>query len=273
MRRRRRRRARAPGSASGNWGRVFPTGSPIQIHRHQDDGGRRRDPDPADRPATPSWCCSARRPWPSRSRRWPAQAGGEAPGRSTTKLPVVFGTGSVLSFLEANPVDRITVIYKPLMWNVSERIVLIESQGKQYAYYPSDMETKIFADKAVTAPWGGKLGFVPRAELDDASSIEMLERLDKRFAGARPQSEKDGWKAGVSGVLSAALTAGPAGLPGVPAQGPVQVAQVPRAGAGARQHRRPGRHGRHQGRGARRSRTSTSAARSTRSTASTSRST
>ena len=120
---------------------------------------------------------------------------------------MVFGTGSVLSFLDANPVERITVIYKPLMWNVSERFILIESQGKQYAYYPSDMETKIFADKAVTASWGGKLSFVPRAELD-AGSLEMLERLDQRFAGARPQSEKDGWKAGVSGVLSAALTLG-----------------------------------------------------------------
>ncbi|MEO7547685.1 MAG: AAA family ATPase, partial [Ramlibacter sp.] len=31
---------------------------------------------------------------------------------------------------------------------------------------------------------------------------------DQRFAGARPQSEKDGWKAGVSGVLSAALSLG-----------------------------------------------------------------
>ena len=67
------------------------------------------------------------------------------------------------------------------------------------------METKIFADKAVTAPWGGKLAFVPRADLDK-ESIAMLERLDQRFAGARPQSEKDGWKAGVSGLLSAALT-------------------------------------------------------------------
>ena len=76
---------------------------------------------------------------------------------------MVFGTGSMLSFLETNAVERITVIYRPLTWNVSERIILIESQGKQYAYYPSDMETKIFADKAVTAPWGGKLGFVPRA--------------------------------------------------------------------------------------------------------------
>ncbi|MBG9387030.1 AAA family ATPase [Caenimonas aquaedulcis] len=123
------------------------------------------------------------------------------------KLPVVFGSGSVLSFLDANAVDRITVIYKPLMWNVSERIVLVESQGKQYAYYPSDMETKIFADKAVNAPWGGKLAFVPRADLDPAS-VEVLERLDNRFAGARPQSEKDGWKAGVSGVLSATLTVG-----------------------------------------------------------------
>src|SRR4051812_7881877 len=36
------------------------------------------------------------------------------------KLPVVFGSGSVLSFLQTAPVERITVIYKPLMWNVSE---------------------------------------------------------------------------------------------------------------------------------------------------------
>ncbi len=132
---------------------------------------------------------------------------GEGVWALNDKLPVVFGTGSVLSFLEANPVERITVIYKPLMWNVSERIILIESQGKQYAYYPSDMETKIFADKAVTAPWGGKLVFVPRGELS-ASNLELLERLDQRFAGARPQSEKDRWKAGVSGALSAALTLG-----------------------------------------------------------------
>jgi cell division protease FtsH len=120
---------------------------------------------------------------------------------------VVFGTGSVLGFLETSKVDRITVIYKPLMWNVSERILLIESEGRQYAYYPSDMETKIFADKAVNAAWGGKLVFIPRSELS-AASLEMLERLDERFAGARPQSEKDGWKAGVSGALSAALTLG-----------------------------------------------------------------
>ena len=136
-----------------------------------------------------------------------AQSGADALWTLNDKLPVVFGSGSVLGFLEANKVDRITVVYKPLMWNVSERIVLIESGGKQYAYYPSDMETKIFSDKAVNAPWGSKLVFIPRAELSEAS-VAMLERLDERFAGARPQSEKDGWKAGVSGVLSAALTLG-----------------------------------------------------------------
>ncbi|MBA2963170.1 MULTISPECIES: AAA family ATPase [Ramlibacter] len=123
------------------------------------------------------------------------------------KLPVVFGSGSVLSFLQTNPVDRITVIYKPLMWNVSERFVLVQSAGKQYAYYPSDMETKIFADKAVSAPWSSKLTFVPRSDLSP-SSLQLLERLDQGFAGARPQSEKDAWKAGVSGVLSASLTLG-----------------------------------------------------------------
>jgi cell division protease FtsH len=136
-----------------------------------------------------------------------SQPGADAPWTLNDKLPVVFGSGSVLGFLDTNAVDRITVIYKPLMWNVSERIVLIESQGKQYAYYPSDMETKIFADKAVNASWGGKLVFIPRSELS-AASLDMLEKLDERFAGARPQSEKDGWKAGVSGVLSAALTIG-----------------------------------------------------------------
>lgn len=134
-------------------------------------------------------------------------SGADALWTLNEKLPVVFGTGSVLGFLESKPVDRITVIYKPLMWNVSERILLIESEGRQYAYYPSDMETKIFADKAVAAPWGGKLVFIPRGELT-AASADMLEKLDERFAGARPQSEKDGWKAGVSGALSAALTLG-----------------------------------------------------------------
>lgn len=135
------------------------------------------------------------------------QTGAQAMWTLDEKLPVVFGSGSILGFLDQNAVDRITVVYKPLMWNVSERIVLIESQGKQFAYYPSDMETKIFADKAVHAGWGSKLVFIPRSELS-ATSLAMLERLDERFSGARPQSEKDGWKAGVSGVLSAALTIG-----------------------------------------------------------------
>ena len=135
------------------------------------------------------------------------QTGANAMWAFNEKLPVVFGPGSVLGFIEQHPVDRITVVYKPLMWNVSERIVLIESQGKQYAYYPSDMETKIFTERAVNASWGSKIDFIPRSELS-AVNQDMLEKLDERFSGARPQSEKDGWKAGVSGVLSAALTLG-----------------------------------------------------------------
>jgi cell division protease FtsH len=134
-------------------------------------------------------------------------ANGEAVWSYNKALPVVFGTGSVLSFLEANPVARITIIYRPILWTVSERFVLIESQGKQYAYYPSDMETKILTDKAVTAPWGGKLTFVPKAALDTASA-EVLARLEQRFGEARPQSEQDSWKAGVSALLSASLTVG-----------------------------------------------------------------
>ncbi|MGZ5054079.1 MAG: AAA family ATPase, partial [Methylobacter sp.] len=127
------------------------------------------------------------------------------------KLPVVFGTGSVLSFLETNPVERITVVYEPLLWNVSERIILVESQGKLHAYYPSDMEAKIFADKAVVAPWGSKLAFIPRGELN-SSSLELFELLDQRFASARPQFEKDNWKAGISGALSVVLTLGVLGF-------------------------------------------------------------
>jgi cell division protease FtsH len=136
-----------------------------------------------------------------------ARSGAEAPWVFNDKLPVVFGSGSLLGFLERNPVERITVIYKPLMWNVSERVVLVESAGRQYAYYPSDLETRIFTDRAVTAPWAGKLVFVPRSELGEAHQ-DLLEKLDERFAGARPQSERDGWRAGVSAVLSAALTIG-----------------------------------------------------------------
>lgn len=121
--------------------------------------------------------------------------------------PVVFGTGSLLEFLERHPIERITVIYRPLLWNVSERFVLVASEGRQHAFYPSDMETQIFSQRAVTAPWGGKLHFVPREALG-AHSLALVERLDQRFASARPQAEKDGWKAGVSGVLSGALTLG-----------------------------------------------------------------
>jgi len=136
-----------------------------------------------------------------------AQPGAEALWTLNDKLPVVFGTGSLLGFVESHPVERITVVYRPLMWNVSERLMLVESQGRQYAYYPSDMETKIFTDRAVTASWGARLAFVPRAEVGPAGTA-LLERLDERFANARPQGEKDGWKAGLSAVLSGALTLG-----------------------------------------------------------------
>ena len=140
-------------------------------------------------------------------RQMAGQTGADRLWSLDEKLPVVFGAGSLIGFLERHPVQRITVIYRPLLWNVSERFVLVESEGRQHAYYPSDLETKIFSDRAVTAPWGGKLAFVPREELS-AASLAMVERLDQRFAGARPHAEKEGWKAGVSGVLSGALTLG-----------------------------------------------------------------
>ncbi|CAN5720170.1 hypothetical protein BH11PSE7_BH11PSE7_03650 [soil metagenome] len=136
-----------------------------------------------------------------------SQTGAEAVWSYNKNLPVVFGTGSVLSFLEHNAVEHITVIYSALSWSVSERFVLIESQGRQYAYYPSDMETRIFSEKAVTAPWGGKLTFVPRSELDEPSA-EVLARLEQRFSGARPQSERDAWKGELSALISVGLSVG-----------------------------------------------------------------
>ena len=136
-----------------------------------------------------------------------AERNGEGMWTFNDKLPVVFGTGSVLGFLDANPVERITVVYEALSWSASERIFLIESLGRQYAYYPSDMESKIIADKAVSAPWGGKLVFIPRAELQ-SNALDLFERLDQRFADARPRSEKDSWRAGVSGAFSVLLTLG-----------------------------------------------------------------
>ncbi len=140
-------------------------------------------------------------------RQMAGQSGADRLWSLDDSLPVVFGSGSLIGFLERHPVARITVIYRPLLWNVSERFVLVESEGRHHAYYPSDMETQIFTDRAVTAAWGGKLAFVPREELSPAS-LAMVQRLDQRFAGARPHSEKEGWKAGVSGVLSGALTLG-----------------------------------------------------------------
>jgi cell division protease FtsH len=132
---------------------------------------------------------------------------GEGMWTFNDKLPVVFGTGSLLNFLDTRAVEGIKVVYEPLLWNASERIFLIESLGRYYAYYPSDMESKIIADKAVNAPWGSKLVFIPRAELP-SSSLELFARLDQRFADARPQSEKDSWRAGASGALSLLLTLG-----------------------------------------------------------------
>ncbi len=138
-------------------------------------------------------------------------AAGEGLWQFNERLPVVFGVGSVLGFVESHPVERIAVIYRPVLWNQSERILLVESGGRQHAFYASDLETQIFTERAVRAPWGSRLHFIPREELGAAGQA-ILARLDQRFAAARPQSEKDSWKAGASGVLSAALTLGLAGF-------------------------------------------------------------
>lgn len=121
--------------------------------------------------------------------------------------PIVLGPGSLLAFLESRPSDGITVVYEPLMWNLAERIILVQSEGKHFAFYPSDMEIRIFTDKAASAPWGRQLAFVPRGELDPETQA-AFDALDERFANGRPQSANDGWRAALSGVLSAALLFG-----------------------------------------------------------------
>jgi cell division protease FtsH len=116
---------------------------------------------------------------------------GEGVWTLNDKLPVVFGTGSVLSFLEANPVERITVIYEPLMWNVSERIILIESQGRSTRITRATWRPKIFADKAVTALWGGKLVFIPRAELNRPRRPGIVRATGPAFC-RRPPAVREG---------------------------------------------------------------------------------
>ncbi|HEX8963605.1 MAG TPA: AAA family ATPase [Rhodocyclaceae bacterium] len=136
-----------------------------------------------------------------------APAGGEGVWSFHDRLPVTFGAGSLLRFVETRPVAGITVVYERLMNNLLEQTVLVESQGRQYAYYPSDVEMKIFAERAAAAPWGDRIAFIPRGELSPAAA-ELFERLDQRFASARPQSAKDEWKADASGALSVALAIG-----------------------------------------------------------------
>lgn len=123
------------------------------------------------------------------------------------RLPVTFGAGALLRFVETHPVARITVVYERLVSNLLDQTVLVESDGRLYAYYPNDMEMKIFGDKAAAAPWGDKVAFVPRGALSPHAA-ELFERLDQRFASARPQTEKDAWKADASGALSVVLAAG-----------------------------------------------------------------
>jgi cell division protease FtsH len=122
-------------------------------------------------------------------------------------LPVSFGPGSLLQFVESRPVARITVVYERQINNLLDQTVLVESQGRQYAYYPSDMEMKIFGERAAAAPWGDRIAFVPRGALSPRAA-EMFERLDQRFASARSQTEKDAWKADASAALSVALAVG-----------------------------------------------------------------
>ncbi|MGE5466315.1 MAG: AAA family ATPase [Ignavibacteria bacterium] len=127
--------------------------------------------------------------------------------RFNDKLPVVFGSGPVLRFLGTQPVDRITVVYERSAAAPTEQVVLVESMGRQYAWYPSETEMKMLGERAAAAPWGDRIEFIPRGELSPAAA-ELFERLDQRFANARPQSEKDAWKADVSAALSGALAIG-----------------------------------------------------------------
>jgi cell division protease FtsH len=100
------------------------------------------------------------------------------------------------------------VIYRPLMWNVSERIILIESQGKQHAYLPQRHGNQDLQRQGRHRPWGGKLAFMPRGEVGREGSRHARTPGPAILPAPARSPRKDGWKAGVSGVLSAALTLG-----------------------------------------------------------------
>ena len=137
---------------------------------------------------------------------------GEGMWTLNDKLPVVFGTGSLLSFLETNPVERITVVYEP---------AAVERFGAHHAGRIAGQAVRLLPQRhgdqrsSPTRP-SQRRGAASwpsfRAANSSASSRELFERLDQRFADARPQFEKDGWKAGASGVLSVVLTLGVLGF-------------------------------------------------------------
>ena len=151
------------------------------------------------------------------------------------KLPVVFGTGSLLSFLETNPVERITVVYDPLQWNVSERIILIESQGQALRVLPQR-----HGDQDLHRQGGhGAVG--RQACLHPARRTQRRQQRIIRAPGPAlcqcPSAIREGQLEGRrQRCVVGCAYARRAGLPVLPAQKPTQVAQVHRAGAGARLH-------------------------------------
>jgi cell division protease FtsH len=60
---------------------------------------------------------------------------------------------------------------------------------------------------AANAPWGRKLVFIPRSELS-AGGRTLIKRLDSRFSGARPLSEKYAWATTGGSLLSGGLLLG-----------------------------------------------------------------
>jgi cell division protease FtsH len=124
------------------------------------------------------------------------------------KLPVVFGTGSLLSFLEANPVARISVIYKPLLWDVSERTFLIESRGHAVRILPERPGDPDLRRQGRHRTVGRQAGLhSARRTRRQGAGIDRAPGPAFFPAPVRSPPRTAG-KAGVSGVLSVALTLG-----------------------------------------------------------------
>ena len=212
-------------------------------------GARCRDPDSGDgdlflRAAAEAG--SAGRAGQGHGRR---RAGGEAAWTFNEKLPVVFGTGSRAELpgsqpgrshhrdLQAADVERLRA-HRP------DRVA-----GQAIRLLPERHGDQDLRGQGRHRALGRQAGVRAARRARQRQRRTCWTGWTSASPALGPQSEKDGWKAGVSGAAVGGADARAAGLPVLPAQ----AASSSRSNSSSRSqvhgsHRRPGGHGRHQGR-------------------------